>query len=246
MRPVRAPSRPMMQLDLRDAARFLGVDDSTLYRWVRRGELPARRVHDQYQFDRVDLLEFAAARGIQVPPEMMVEPDQGAQPMPRLADAVRAGGVHHDVPGADKTAVLRAVVDRLPVPAGVDRAFLHQMLLAREQLGSTGLGHGIAIPHPRNPIVLRVPAPAVAVSYLASPVDYEALDGMPVHTLFTVVSPSVRVHLHLLAAIAAALGDPEVRKLLETRAGEPALLEAFARVEADLERRRAERRGGKA
>ena len=133
------------------------------------------------------------------------------------------------------------MVDALRLPTGLDRDFLYQMLLAREHLGSTGLGHGIAIPHPRNPIVLRVPAPAVAVSYLAKPVEYDALDGAPVHTLFTIVSPSMRIHLHLLAVIAAALGDPEVPKLIAARAPEPALVDAFDRVEAALERRRAGR-----
>jgi nitrogen PTS system EIIA component len=171
---------------------------------------------------------------------------EDAQPMPRLSEAVRAGGVHFDVPGTDKASVLRAIVDALPLPPGVDRDFLHQMLLAREHLGSTGFGKGIAIPHPRNPIVLRVPAPAVAVAYLAKPVDYEALDGAPVHTLFTMVSRSMRVHLHLLAVLAAALGDAEVQRLIQARASAAELLDALDRVETALELRRAAQREGKA
>ena len=231
-----------MQLSLRDAARILGVDESTLYRWVRRGELAAQRVHDQYRFDRVDLLEFASARGIAVAPDMLSDPETQVPALPLLSEAVRAGGVHHDVPGSDKASALRAMVDRLPVPAGIERGFLHQMLLAREQLGSTGLGHGIAIPHPREPIVLRVTAPTVSVAYLASPVEFDALDGRPVHTLFTVVSPSVRVHLHLLAVLTAALRDADVLAKVEGRAGEAELVAAIARVEAELAARRGERR----
>jgi PTS system nitrogen regulatory IIA component len=223
----------VMQLDLRDASRFLGVDEGTMYRWARRGEIPARLVHDQYRFDRVDLLEFASERGIKVSPEMLAGPD-GGQPLASLADAVRAGGVHHDVPGADKPAVLQAVVDRLPLPSSANRSFLYQMLLVREQLGSTGFGHGIAIPHARDPVVLRVSEPAVAVSYLATPVDFEALDGKPVHTLFTMVSPSVRVHLHLLALLATALRDADVLAAVAARAPEPELVAALGRVEASL------------
>ncbi len=232
-----------MHVDFRDAARFLGVDEGTLSRWIRRGEVRAHLVHDQYQFERIDLLEFASNRGIEVPPEMLADPTDRGQEMASLAEAVRAGGVHHDVPGNDKASVLRAVVQRLPVPEGLDRGFLYQMLLAREQLGSTGVGHGIAIPHPRNPIVLRVPAPSVAVCYLAAPIDFEALDGNPVHTLFTVVSPSVRVHLHLLAVLGAGLHDPEVLSLVEARAAEPLLTAALDRVESELARRRSSREG---
>jgi nitrogen PTS system EIIA component len=232
-----------MQLDVRDAARFLGVDEATLYRWVRRGEIRALQVHDQYRFDRIDLLEFASTRGLPVAPEVLSDSAAG-QPMPRLCDAVRAGGVHPDVPAGDKASVLRAVVDRLRLPPGLDRDFLYQMLLAREQIGSTGLGGGIALPHPRNPIVLRVAAPSVAVCYLAAPVDFDALDGKPVHTLFTLVSPSVRVHLHLLAVLAAALHDPAVVAAIGRRADQAELVTELERVEGALAARRKGAAGG--
>jgi len=229
-----------MQLDLREAARLLRVEESQVYRWVRRGDLPSQRVHEQYKIDRVDLLEFAAGRGITVSPELVEDPQAGGQKLPGLAEAVRAGGVHHGVPGGDKPAVLKAVVDRLPLPPRVERSFLLQMLLAREQLGSTGLGGGIAIPHPRNPVILRVAAPAVAVCYLSTPVEFEALDGQPVHTLFTLVSPSVRVHLHLLALLSTALRDPAVMERVRAKAPEAELVEAIARVEAGLPARAAQ------
>jgi PTS system nitrogen regulatory IIA component len=226
-----------MHLDSRTAARFLGVDEATLHRWVRRGELRARKVHDQFQFDRIDLLEFASLRGIAVPPEMLVE--RGAEDtMPSLLEAVKAGRVHPDVEGSDRASVLRAVVDRLPVPRGFDRGFLYQMLVAREQLGSTAVGNGIALPHPRNPIVLRVDAAAVAICYLATPIDFDAPDGKRVHTLFTVVSPSVRVHLHLLAVIGAALQEARFAAAIEARAELAEILSHLERVEAGLAARR--------
>jgi PTS system nitrogen regulatory IIA component len=232
-----------MQIDFREAARFLNVDESTVQRWVRRGELRAQRAKGDDQLDLVDLLEFAAARGMQVAPEMLESRGPETGPLPLLSQAVRAGGVHLSVPGDDVASVLRSVVDRLALPGDVDRGFLHQMLVARERMGSTGVGHGIAFPHVRHPIVLRVSAPAVAVSYLASPVDFGAIDGEPVHTLFTLVSPSVRVHLHLLALLAAALHDPAVRAAVDARDGEPALTEALARVEDALARRRGSAQG---
>ena len=171
-------------------------------RWLRSGELQATRVNDQYRLNRIDLLEFASAHGLEISPELLAELEHPQ--LPSLADALRAGGVHRDVSGGDKASILRAVVDRLPLPPQVDREQLHRVLLAREALGSTGLGNGIAIPHPRNPIVLRVPGPEVAVCYLDRAVDFEAVDGKPVHTLITLVTPSTRAHLHLLAVVAAA------------------------------------------
>ena len=197
-----------MHLTPREAARLLGVDEATLDRWLRSGELVAARVNDQWRLNRVDLLEFAAGRNLDVSPDLLAHLE--ATQLPSLADAIRAGGVHRGISGKDKAEVLRAVVDRLPLPGPGERDLLHRVLLAREALGSTGFGNGIAIPHPRNPIVLRIPRPEVAICYIEPPVDFESLDGKPVHTLFTVVSSSTRAHLHFLALIAQALHDPAV------------------------------------
>ncbi len=226
-----------MQLTARDAARLLGVPEATLERWLRSGDLPATRLNDQYRLNRIDLLEFAAARNLEISPELLAELEQPQ--LPSLAEAIRAGGVHPGVPGADKAGVLEAVVQRLPLPRVADRDLVLRMLLAREALGSTGFGNGVAIPHPRNPIVLRVQQPAVAICYLERPIDFGALDGKPVHTLVTLVSPSTRAHLHLLALVAAALRDPAVVAALEHRADADALVAEVARVEAEIAARRA-------
>jgi PTS system nitrogen regulatory IIA component len=81
----------------------------------------------------------------------------------------------------------------------------------------------------------------VAVCYLATPIEFGALDGKPVHTLFTVVSPSVRVHLHLLATLAAALHDDAVVAAIAARAPEERLVPELERVEALLSARRGDR-----
>jgi len=225
-----------MHLNARDAARLLGVPVATLERWLKAGELVATRVNDQWRLNRVDLLEFAASRNLDVSPDLLANLE--ATNLPGLADAIRAGGVHRGISGKDKAEVLRAVVDRLPLPGPGERDLLLRVLLAREALGSTGFGNGIAIPHPRNPIVLRVARPEVAICYLDPPVDFEAIDGKPVHTLFTVVSSSTRTHLHFLALIAHALRDPLVLARLEARAGADGLLPEIARVEAAVASRR--------
>jgi nitrogen PTS system EIIA component len=226
-----------MQLTTRDAARLLGVSEATLEKWLKSGELAGTRVDDQYRFNKIDLLEFAATRNLEISPELLAELEQPQ--LPSLAEAIRTGGVHRGIPGGDKATILRAVVDRLPLPRETDRALVHRVLLAREALGSTGFGNGIAIPHPRNPIVLRVQKPEVAICYLDQPVDFEALDGKPVHTLVTLVSPSTRAHLHLLALIASALRDPVVAARLEERADADRIVPEVARVEAALAARRA-------
>ncbi len=226
-----------MQLTIRDAARLLGVTEQVLERWVRRGELPAQLVDDRYRFNRIELLEWAAQRKIPVSAEILEEPGLASHGLPPLSQAIRAGGIHRNLPATGKEDLLRAMVDRLPAPPGFDREFLYGMVLAREHLGSTSLGNGIAIPHPREPIVLRVDEPAVGIFLPDAPVDFGG--GPPVHTLCLLVSPSTRAHLHGLASLASVLRDPGVAGLLAARAPDAAILAAVEGVERAIAAARA-------
>lgn len=221
-----------MELTVRDAARLLEVSEKTIYRWARKGEIPFTRVNDQYRFHRVELLEWATAHKVAVSPEIFREEEEG--PFPTVAEALEVGGIFYRIEGDDVPGVLRDVVAHLRLPEEVDREYLFQVLLAREQLGSTGMGDGIAIPHVRNPIVLHVTRPTATLCFLEKPVEFGALDGKPVHILFTLVSPTVKGHLHLLSRIAYCLRDTGLRQLLAEPAGREVLLQRFREVEAKL------------
>jgi len=220
-----------MKLTVRDAAQILNVSEKTIYRWIKQGVIPAYQISDQYRFNRAELLEWATSRRINVSPEIFAEPNGGEVPPPSLSEALRSGGVHYRVGGTDKASVLHAVVDMIHLPEEVDREFLYQVLLAREALGSTGLGEGIAIPHVRNPIVLHLSRPLVTLCFLERPVDFGAIDGQPVTTLFTLISPTVRAHLHLLSRLGYALRDPDFKNAILKQAARDEILEALRRVE---------------
>jgi PTS system nitrogen regulatory IIA component len=216
-----------MELTARDVARLLNVSENTVYRWAREGSLPFHRFHDQYRFNRVELQEWAVAHRHRVSPDLFAP--EG--PEPRLGAALERGGIHYHLPGDLREEVLLAV-SRLPgIPAGVDRALLHQLLVGRESLASTGIGDGIAIPHPRDPLVLRLDEPIVLLCFLSKPVDFGALDGRPVRTLFVLLSPSVRAHLRLLSLLAFALHDPALRALLEKTAPPEPILGRLRAIE---------------
>ncbi len=221
-----------MQLSVRDTARLLGVSEKTIYRWAQKGEIPYVRVNDQYRFQRAEVLQWATARRTPVSPEIFLEPEEG--PLPSLTDALEAGGIFYRIAGEDVSSVLWEVVSHLRLPEEVDREYLHQVLLAREAMGTTALGQGVAVPHMRAPVVLHIPRPTVTLCFLENPVDFHALDQKPVGTVFTVLSPSVRAHLHLLARLAFCLRDPAVRSALEQEAGRDEILGAIAGAEAAL------------
>ncbi|RPI62721.1 MAG: helix-turn-helix domain-containing protein [Planctomycetaceae bacterium] len=197
-----------MKLRVKDAAELLNVSEKTIYRWIAQDKLPNHRVNEQYRFNRAELLEWATSKRIPISPKMLEEPEDTF--IPSLEDSLRAGGIHYRVGGTDKPSALRSVVDILPLPEEVDRDFLYQVLLARESVGSTAIGQGIAIPHVRNPVTLHIPRPIVSLNFLENPIDFQAIDGKPVHTLFTIISPTIKAHLSLLSKLAYGLqqGSP--------------------------------------
>lgn len=220
-----------MQLDVRDAAGIFDVSEKTIYRWIKQKKLPAYRVNEQYRFNRAELLEWATACKVNVSAEIMSEPGAEEETLPHLLDALKRGGINYRVEGSDKGSVLRSVVDLMHLPSEVDRNFLYQVLLARESLGSTAIGDGIAIPHVRNPIVLHILEPTITLCFLEHPIDFEALDGLPVSVLFTLVSPTVRAHLHLLSKLAFALKDPQFKAAMTRRGSRDEIYKEVLRIE---------------
>ena len=223
-----------MELSVRDSAKLLKVSEKTIYRWVKQGKLPAYKVNEQYRFHRAELLEWATSERINVSAEIFQEPEDHTAQSARLADALRAGGIHYRIGGGDKVAVLGAIVEVMRLPEEVDRQFLLQVLLARETLGSTGLGNGIAVPHVRNPIVMHIPRPMITLCFLENPIDFAAVDGQPVHTLFTIVSPTMRAHLHLLSRLAFGLRRPGFAQAIAQQGSREVILREAEAVDQDI------------
>jgi nitrogen PTS system EIIA component len=214
----------LMKLTVKEAAKLFNVSEKTIYRWVEQKGLPAYRINKQFRFNQTELIEWAAAGRTNMSPDLLHEPESGSIPLPDPVQALAAGGIYYRVGGTDRDTVLRSIVELLRLPDHVDREFLFQVLLARESLGSTGIGDGIAIPHARNPIVLNVERPTITLCFLENPVDFAALDGLPVTILFTLVNPTVRFHLHLLSRLAFMLNHKGFRDELKRQGSRDEIL----------------------
>jgi len=223
-----------MQLRIRDLTKLLNVTESTVSRWIKQRGLPAQQVGGQYRVNRAELLEWATANQVQVSLELFDHLESDADAVPSLAEALAIGGIHYGLPDTDKHGAIRALVQLLPLPGGVDRELLVRLFLAREACASTAIGDGIAIPHVRNPIVLQVTRPAVTLAFLSQPVDFAALDGKPVNILFSIISPTNRSHLQLLSRLSFALHDDKLREAVARQAPCGEIMGEVRRVEAGM------------
>lgn len=220
------------EIGLTEAARILGLQETTVQSWASRGWLPAHRDGDRMSFDRAQLEEWALRNRNNPTVEPQARPlDHGGLSMHA---ALLRGGVHYDLPGESRDQVLGAVAELPEVPVGVTRTLLRDLLIEREQLASTGVGHGVAIPHPRNPLLVHVDAPVVVLCFLRRAIDFRAIDGEPVRVLFSLLSPSTRVHLRLLARLAWLLRDEGMSHLLGQKAAAGAILDRVQFLESHV------------
>ncbi len=223
-----------MQLNLSQVARLFSVSENTVTLWVRQRNLPAHEINSQYRFDRAELLEWAATNERRFSPGMFQEINGDFVGELSLASALQRGGVSLRVSGNDRYDVFRKAIEELPLPPSFDREGLLGLMIAREKSGGTAIGSGIAIPHPRYPVVLPDNLSVVRACYLEHPLDYHAADGKLVDTLFLMVCPTVHEHLQLLARLACVLQSAEFRKLLASHPDPTRLVSAVRAEEAEF------------
>ncbi|NVN91366.1 MAG: PTS sugar transporter subunit IIA [Desulfuromonadales bacterium] len=225
-----------MFLKVADIAVAVGVPEKTVLTWIKQQGLPAHMQNDRYQVNRVDLLEWATNQGITIPPDVFGNDVESQQPS-SISEALNQGGIHYELPGESPESALKEVIARMKLPPSLDPEFLLQTLLAREALGSTALGNGIAIPHVRNPIVGQMHESAISLCFLKNPIDFDAVDGKPVTILFTLITPNVKTHLHLLAKLAFLLHDQSFQALLHRPGSASEIMAAIRALEDTVIRR---------
>ncbi len=215
-----------MNLSLKQVAEVFRVSENTIIQWINTQNLPAELVADQFRFHRAELLEWASLHKRSFSTAIYFKVNGDLCPAAtHLADALEVGGVLREVAGASLREVLARALVGLPIPEPIGPDELLELFLAREGLGSTAIGDGIAIPHPRYPVLLTVPGPLVRLCFLRDPLALTAPDGKPVDKLFLIICPTAHDHLQLLARISAVLRVEEVMQALQDRADTEKLLE---------------------
>ena len=221
-----------MQLDVRAAAAALKIPETTLFRWIDQKRLPVTGIDGHYRFGQAELLEWVATQRADLCCDLFAGDASCDQPL--LSTALVAGGIHYQLAGADRNEVVRSVVDTIHLPADCPRSMLLELMLSREALGSMVASPGIAIPHPRQPIVLPVPKPTLSLCFLATPLELGGASQKRVSSLFVLICPTMRAHLQLLARLVSLVRDERFALALAARKPAEELLSEVRRFEKAL------------
>jgi PTS system nitrogen regulatory IIA component len=150
----------------------------------------------------------------------------------KIVEFLNEKAVTANLKSTSKEAVLRELVDILSKAEGIKgKEDLLKILMSRESLGSTGIGQGVGIPHAKTNSVKKLVA---ALGISAQGVQFDALDGEPVHIFFLLVAPedSAGPHLKALARISRLLKDKFFRESLKALKDEKAILKLIQEEDA--------------
>lgn len=132
----------------------------------------------------------------------------------RLIDVIGPESILPALRATRKADVIREIAAQMAgVPGAPDEAEIAEALLAREALGTTAIGEGVAVPHAKLDSLNTITA---CLARSRRGVEFDAADGLPVHFFFVVLSPAVSAgeHLKLLARFSQIFKDPEFRARL--------------------------------
>lgn len=237
-----------MDLKIKDVAELLSVSETTIRRWLFDGRIPAYRIKHQYRFSRLEIENWMM--------ECRVKPSGGVSPFQEAQEgifrdaqeevatrkgmqqfclyrAIHQGDVFLDIQGSTKEEVIRGTTKEIAAKLGVDTEVLAELLLDREKLMPTALSQGIAVPHTRD-FLRKGPLDMIFVVYPQQPIDYGALDGKLVHTLFFLFANHDKGHLQLLAKLAHLSSQEKALGFLQERPDKKGLLHYIRAWEGDL------------
>jgi len=223
-----------VDLKIRDVAELLNISETTVRRWLADGKIPAYRINRQYRFSRTEIEDWLIQQKLDGDFEERQEevPQQGNMQF-NLYRALYRGEVLDGVSGETKEDIIRKTMQHMGQHFDLDPDVLTDLFMDRERMMPTALGHGIAVPHTRD-FLLDTHYDVMMVVYPKHPIDFGALDGEPVHTLFFLFASEDRHHLNLLAKVAHINANEKSRAFFRTKPPKERLLDFVKHWESSL------------
>ena len=191
--------REVMTLD--EVAEYLQVSQKSILRMAQTGKIPAAKVASQWRFMRSVVDDWLMAQ-MEIPSVRSAASGRDQARLPELPELMPQSMMNIDLAPGSKQDILRSLIAPMKKKGILrqNRRFL-ESLVAREQIVSTAIGHGIAIPHPHRTLPGVFKEPRVALGICREGTDFKALDHQRTYVFFVLCAPSEDVQLRLLTLV---------------------------------------------
>jgi nitrogen PTS system EIIA component len=224
-----------MDLKFEDVTNLLHISEATLQKWMEHKKVPYYTISGKPRFNRSELEEWLMESVVQERELPIGECDDGSSTWNKycLYRAVHKGCVISNVSSTSKNDIIREVMTKAASTLKINPDIVSEMLIDRENMMSTALGGGIAVPHTRD-FLLHDFTDAAVIVYLDQPVDWGAIDGSLTNTLIFLFACDDKRHLNLLAKVAHLTIRPKTKDMLSSRPSKEDLLDAILTFEKGL------------
>jgi PTS system nitrogen regulatory IIA component len=224
-------------MTIQEVAKLLGADVRRVERMAQRGQIPCQKIGGQFRFNRAEITEWLQRTMGVMSHNHLAEVDAGITTQRQTPEdqtivtpLLRLEAVTTNLGSRTKVSTLRELV-ALAEKTGLvlDAKALAEAVIHREELLSTALEGGVAIPHPRRPLPEAVAASILVVARTSQGIVFGAPDGQLTDLFFLTASLDDRHHLHMLARLVRMLRDEKFLaelKAAETSAEMLALMKA--------------------
>jgi PTS system nitrogen regulatory IIA component len=226
---------PKDKLSAKEISHLLKVPLITIQRWVHQGKIPCKHRKNEYYFRRNEILEWARSHQFVLEDDQTLVEVREAVEKVSLSLGIAKGGVFQDLPGRDIFSVLKNGLEKISLPKTADKKKILDDLLNREEIASTGVGKGVAIPHPRQPLPLNLGYPIIPVFWLQEMIDFNSVDGQPVHVVIFLFCSTTQMHLKILSRLSYCLRDNDFLDLIKKPVDQKTLLTHVAQLEERLD-----------
>jgi PTS system nitrogen regulatory IIA component len=210
-------------------AAYLHMDVREVVKLASRGRIPCRKVRGKFQFQKSDVDHWIETQMHTLGKDRLAKIEEGViahhgfeAAAPLLGPLIPRGGLAVPLKAKTRDAAIRGLVDLACAAELVyDKDLLVKEVREREELCSTALAPGVALPHPRHPLPYDIAASFVTVGLTSSGIPYGAADGSLTRLFFLICSKDDRTHLHVLARLGQMLHEKSaVDELLSATSAE--------------------------
>jgi len=223
-----------MDLSLHEFAKRLTLSPDIILRWVREGKIPVHiKKGNICNFNKTVIVKWAKQHNMLLSKRENNNIEDNQDKPQRLMDAMKAGDVLYNITGDSTETVLKDAVDKITTLPTAMKPELYEKLMEREHIASTGVGKGVAIPHPRSPMLKALKSPLITTCFLDKPLEFNAVDDKYVFILFILLSPTLPIHLQLLSELSFRLRNNDFITFLKSTPQQEKLFTELAEAEAD-------------
>jgi PTS system nitrogen regulatory IIA component len=231
-------SQEMMSVD--QLATFLNRDVREVQKWASRGYLPSHKVSGEYRFHPAEINHWVETQMHAYTEQELTNLEQGTagrgqDQQPLLTTMMTEATIAVPLVASTKASVLRALVKTAEQSWQIyDAEAILEAIRQREEMGSTALGSGVAIPHPRRPMPSALGDHVVAFGRLVNPIPFGAPHGGLTDLFFLVCCQDDRTHLRTLARLSRLMLRPGFADELRAAEAPAAALQVIDTAEQDL------------